>query len=70
MHETQGTQVGASQLSIPAPETIMVADTYIYCDGAGEVSPALGHPRVYLTMPAGQDFVDCTYCDRRFALAH
>jgi uncharacterized Zn-finger protein len=48
----------------PAPETIVVDDTRIACDGGG----ALGHPRVYLEM-GDQDFVECGYCDRRFVLS-
>lgn len=30
------------------------------------IPAALGHPRVYLTIPGEQKFIDCTYCDRRF----
>lgn len=55
---------------LPAPEIIIVEQPDVYCDGAGDISPALGHPRIYLTIPAKADFVDCTYCDRRFALQH
>lgn len=46
----------------PPPETIEVTERRIACDGG-----KLGHPRVFLTIGA-DDFVDCTYCDRRFAL--
>ncbi len=46
-----------------APETVLVTDKRVACDGGG----ALGHPLVYLDM--GQsDFVECGYCDRRFVL--
>ncbi|MFN3521251.1 MAG: zinc-finger domain-containing protein [Phenylobacterium sp.] len=49
----------------PAPETVVVRTRRIACDGVGG---ALGHPRVWLEMGAG-DFVECPYCDRRFVLA-
>jgi uncharacterized Zn-finger protein len=49
----------------PAPEVITVASRRIACDGVGG---ALGHPRVWLEMGKA-DFVECTYCDRRFVLA-
>jgi uncharacterized Zn-finger protein len=32
------------------------------------VSPALGHPRVYLRIEPDTGFVECGYCDRRFVL--
>lgn len=52
----------------PQPETIRVDVTRIACDGAGDIAPALGHPRVWLQMGA-DGVVDCGYCDRRFILA-
>ena len=52
-------------LAIPPPEVIVVRSRRVACDGVGG---ALGHPRVYLEMGEG-DFVECTYCDRRFVLA-
>jgi len=65
---------------LPPPETVDVTHDHVYCDGAGygdgevyhtcaNIPVALGHPRVFLTIPPGQAFVDCTYCDRRFAMA-
>jgi uncharacterized Zn-finger protein len=51
-------------MSIEAPETIIVHDTRVSCDGVGG---ALGHPKVYLEM-GDEGFIDCPYCDRRFAL--
>ena len=51
------------------PEIIRVASRRVACDGAGEIAPALGHPRVYLEIDE-KGFVDCGYCDRRFVLAH
>ena len=49
------------------PETIVVKTLRIACDGSGEVSAALGHPRVYLHID-DNGYVDCGYCDRRFVL--
>jgi uncharacterized Zn-finger protein len=51
--------------NLPPPEVIVVRSRRVACDGVGG---ALGHPRVYLEMGEG-DFVECTYCDRRFVLA-
>ncbi|MGQ0675080.1 MAG: zinc-finger domain-containing protein [Rhodospirillales bacterium] len=45
------------------PETVDVDTTTVACDGNG---PALGHPRVYLTLAGGK--VDCPYCGRQFRL--
>jgi len=49
-----------------APETEVVHATRIACDG-GE--GGLGHPRVWLTIPAEPGFVECGYCDKRFVLS-
>ena len=51
------------------PEIIRVESRRVTCDGAGEIAPALGHPRVFLEIDE-TGFVDCGYCDRRFILAH
>ena len=51
--------------SAPAPETIIVHEHRIWCDGDGG---ALGHPRVFMEMGEA-DYVECGYCDRRFVLA-
>ena len=40
----------------------------VACDGSGEVSPELGHPRIYLRVDPETGFVECGYCDRRFVL--
>jgi len=50
----------------PAPETQTVTQTRVACDG-GE--GALGHPRVWLSIPRETGWVDCPYCDKRFILA-
>ena len=53
---------------IPPPETIKVKSVRVACDGSGEISPALGHPRVFLRIDEEMGFVECGYCDRRFVL--
>lgn len=53
-------------MSTNAPETQVVHTTRIACDG-GE--GALGHPRVWLTIPDDPGYVECGYCDKRFVLA-
>lgn len=50
-----------------APETVTVTSTRVKCDGASEISPALGHPRVWLEIDE-KGYVDCGYCDKRFVL--
>ncbi len=52
-------------MSIPVPETEIVETTRVACDG-GE--GALGHPRVWLSIPAETGYVECGYCDKRFIL--
>jgi uncharacterized Zn-finger protein len=39
----------------------------VACDGASEISPALGHPRVYMQIDE-KGYADCGYCDKRFIL--
>jgi len=55
-------------MDIPPPETIRVTTLQVACDGSGEISPALGHPRVFLRIDEELGFVECGYCDRRFVL--
>ena len=52
-----------------APETVLVTQTRVSCDGATDIpgGAALGHPRVYLEIDE-HGYVDCGYCDRRFVL--
>ena len=52
--------------AIPPPEVIRVDKIQVACDGSGEVSPELGHPRVFLRIDEELGFVECGYCDRRF----
>ncbi len=61
-------------MNIPPPEILMVDTRRVSCDGAsairtgaGYVSAALGHPRIYLEIDE-HGYVDCGYCDRRFVL--
>jgi NADH dehydrogenase (ubiquinone) Fe-S protein 6 len=50
------------------PEIAFTDSARVACDGATEISSALGHPRVYLQIDE-KGFVDCGYCDKRFILA-
>ncbi len=45
-----------------APETRIVDTWRVACDG-GE--GALGHPRVWLSIPRETAFVECPYCDAK-----
>ncbi len=49
----------------PAPTEIVFTHSHrVACNGG---DGALGHPKVWYEM-GEDDFVDCKYCDRRFAL--
>jgi uncharacterized Zn-finger protein len=52
-------------MPIDPPETEVVTAHRVSCDG-GE--GALGHPRVWLSLPDDTGWVDCPYCDKRFVL--
>ncbi|HMO07365.1 MAG TPA: zinc-finger domain-containing protein [Paracoccaceae bacterium] len=52
-------------MPVDAPETKVVTTRKVACDG-GE--GALGHPRVWLTIPDDRGWVECGYCDRRFVI--
>lgn len=52
-------------MPIPAPETETVTTWKVACDG-GE--GALGHPRVWLTIPQDAGFVECGYCDKKYVI--
>ena len=52
-----------TQAAQDAPETEEVEKTRIACDG-GE--GALGHPRVWLSIPEDKGWVECGYCDKRY----
>jgi uncharacterized Zn-finger protein len=59
---------GGAMASNPyTPEIAYVTVPRVACDGATEISPALGHPRVYMQIDE-KGFVDCGYCDKRFIL--
>jgi len=49
------------------PETVLTPTRRVNCDGATDILPALGHPRVWLEI-GEHGYVDCGYCDRRFVL--
>jgi len=49
-------------MTTTAPETRIVQDWRVACDG-GE--GALGHPRVWLSIPREEGFVECPYCDAK-----
>ena len=53
---------------IQPPEVIRIKTDRVACDGSGEVTPELGHPRIYMRIDAEIGFVECGYCDRRFVL--
>jgi len=48
---------------MPPPEVKIAQEWRVFCDG-GE--GALGHPRVFYSIPHDTGFVDCGYCDARF----
>ena len=52
---------------IDPPEMVLTASPRVKCDGATDIAPALGHPRVWLQIDE-HGYVDCGYCDRRFVL--
>lgn len=56
----------ASELKMPAPETVTVTSWKVACDG--DESASLGHPRVWLAISPDTGFVDCGYCDKRFVV--
>ena len=45
--------LAADASALPPPEVIRVSTLQVACDGSGEISPALGHPRVYLRIDDG-----------------
>jgi NADH dehydrogenase (ubiquinone) Fe-S protein 6 len=62
-----GGRLAKRRAMIEPPETQKVSTSRVACDGAGDIQPALGHPRVWLEIDE-KGFVDCGYCDRRFVL--
>ena len=50
-------------MTLSAPETKIVDSHRVACDG-GE--GALGHPRVWLSIPSETGFVECPSCDARY----
>ena len=56
---------GAQASHLPASEVIVVRSGRVACDGVGG---ALGHPRVWLSIPQDTGFVECGYCDKRYEI--
>jgi uncharacterized Zn-finger protein len=54
---------GSQAMTQDAPETEIVSTWRVACDG-GE--GALGHPRVWLSIPHQTGFVECGYCDKKY----
>lgn len=50
-------------MTLEAPETKVVKQWRVACDG-GE--GALGHPRVWLSIPRDRGWVECGYCDAKY----
>lgn len=50
-------------MTIEAPETEVVAKRRVACDGS---EGALGHPRVWLSIPHDTNEVECGYCDKKY----
>lgn len=50
-------------MTIQAPETKTVDSYRVACDGS---EGALGHPRVWLSIPHDRGWVVCPYCDCKF----
>ncbi len=48
---------------IDPPEIEVVSSWRVACDGS---EGALGHPRVWLQIPADLGWIDCGYCDKRY----
>ena len=56
--------VGATDpATLPPPEIKVARAWRVFCDG-GE--GALGHPRVFYSIPHEPGWIDCGYCDARF----
>ncbi|MEJ6397413.1 zinc-finger domain-containing protein [Yoonia sp. 208BN28-4] len=49
-------------MTTPAPEIRIVNEWRVACDG-GE--GALGHPRVWYTIPKDTGYTECMYCDAK-----
>lgn len=54
-----------SRVAPEPPETLVVTKWKVACDGG---QGALGHPRVWLTIPHDTGFVECGYCDRKYVI--
>jgi NADH dehydrogenase (ubiquinone) Fe-S protein 6 len=61
-------RLGIGKTMSNTPETVFTEKSRVKCDGATDISPALGHPRVWLVIDPAQGYAECGYCDRRFVL--
>ena len=61
--ESATTESAAMSVAPEAPETEVTSEWRVACDG-GE--GALGHPRVWLSIPRDIGWIECGYCDKRF----
>jgi len=52
-------------MAIKPPEYQIVTSHQVACDGG---QGALGHPRVFLTLPEATGFIECPYCDKLYVL--
>ena len=59
-------QSGKAELALPAPDTQVVTQWRVACDG--DDAGGMGHPRVWLAISPITGFVDCGYCDKRFVI--
>lgn len=48
------------------PETIVVSDPVVACDGGGG---PMGHPLIYMPITERDVEICCPYCSRRYRLA-
>ena len=58
--------MGTTAMIHDAPETEIVPTLRVSCDGGGG---ALGHPKVWYSIPEETGWIECGYCDKRFVLA-
>lgn len=49
-------------MTTPAPEIRIVTEWRVACDGG---DGALGHPRVWYSIPHDKGYVECGYCDAK-----
>ncbi|MER5170825.1 zinc-finger domain-containing protein [Thioclava sp. GXIMD2076] len=65
MTATTQTETTPAVTAPDAPETEVVTSWKVCCDGG---VGALGHPRVWLSIPHDTGFVECGYCDKKYVI--